>query len=367
MTEGLTIALSVDALGPNLTGIGRYCFELAERLPAKLGAGRMHCFRGSDWIDDHRDLLKANWAPKHVHPLRRRFTAWRRRRELRNAVTHGPNFFLPAWAERGVATIHDLSVFLYPETHPAERIRDFEAKFEATLNNARLLVTDTETVRQELISMFAVPPAKIVSVALGAQVRPVCTDTVGLSALGLQTQQYFLCVSTFEPRKRIDRLVRAYAGLPLALRSRFPLVLAGAKGWHNESLDALIEKAAADGTVKRLGFVSDTLLQALYAGATAFIYPSRYEGFGLPVVEAMAHSTPCIIADTPCLVEVAQEAAMIVDPEDETAFRMAIKQAAEDHVWREQAGQSGQMVARSYSWDACATEMAKIYEKVATE
>ena len=367
MTEGPTVALSVDALGPNLTGIGRYCFELAERLPAKLGAGRMHCFRGSDWIEDHRELLNDNWAPKRVHPLRRSFNRWRRRRELRNAVIHGPNFFLPAWAERGVATIHDLSVFLYPGTHPVERIRDFEVKFEATLNSARLLVTDTETVRQELIEMFAVPPAKIVSVALGAQIRALSTDTAGLGALGLQPQNYFLCVSTFEPRKRIDRLVRAYAGLPFALRSRFPLVLAGAKGWHNESLDALIEEAAADGTVRRLGFVSDTLLQSLYAGATAFVYPSRYEGFGLPVVEAMAHGTPCIIADTPCLVEVARGAAMIVDPEDETAFRMAIEQAAEDQAWGEQAGHSGRMVARSYSWDACATEMTSIYKRVAAE
>ena len=367
MTEALTVALSVDALGPHLTGIGRYCFELAERVPAKLDSGRMHFFRGSDWIDDHRSLLNDSWAPKPINPLRRRFEAWQRRRELRNAVTHGPNFFLPAWAERGVATIHDLSVFLYPETHPAKRIRDFEAKFEATLNNARLLVTDTETVRQELISMFAVPPAKIVSVALGAQVRPVSTDTVGLSAIGLHPQQYFLCVSTFEPRKRIDRLVRAYTGLPAPLRRRFPLVLAGAKGWHNEALDSLIEQASADGTVRRLGFVSDALLQSLYAGATAFIYPSRYEGFGLPVVEAMAHGTPCIIADTPCLVEVARDAARIIDPEDEFAFRMAIEQATEDHPWREQAGTLGQMVARSYSWDACATEMTRIYEKVAAE
>jgi alpha-1,3-rhamnosyl/mannosyltransferase len=367
MTDGPTVALSVDALGPNLTGIGRYCLELAERLPAKLGPNRTRYFRGSDWIDDHRELLNDGWSPRRLHPLRRRLRDWRRRRELRAVVTHGPNFFLPAWAERGVATIHDLSVFLYPETHPVERVRDFERKFEATLRNARLLVTDTETVRQELISMFAVPPAKVVSVALGAQVRPACEDVVGLSALGLQSQQYFLCVSTFEPRKRIDRLVRAYIGLPAALRSRFPLVLAGAKGWHNESLDALIERASSDGSIRRLGFVSDALLQTLYAGATAFIYPSRYEGFGLPVVEAMAHGTPCIIADTPCLVEVARNAAKVVDPEDETAFRTVIDQAAEDHAWRKQARQQGEIVARSYSWDACATAMVDIYRKVAAE
>lgn len=367
MTEEPTLALSVDALEPNLTGIGRYCLELAERLPAKLGPDRVHYFRGSEWIDDFRELLEESWVPKRGHRWQRRFTAWRRRQKLRNAVIHGPNFFLPDWAERGVATIHDLSVFLYPETHPAERIRDFEAKFEQTLSNARLLVTDTETVRQELISMFGVPPSKIISVALGAQMRPTSAKMSDLSALGLQAQHYFLCVSTFEPRKRIDRLVRAYTGLPTTLRSRFPLVLAGANGWQNESLAALIEQASADGSVRRLGFVSDAVLQSLYAGATAFIYPSRYEGFGLPVVEAMAHGTPCIIADTPCLVEVAQNAARIVDPEDEAAFRLTIEQATDDPTWRQQATQRGQMVAQSYSWDTCATEMARLYRKVAAE
>lgn len=193
MTEWPAVALSVDVLEPNLTGIGRYCLELAERLPAKLGPGRLHFFRGSEWIDQPRELLSQNWKPTRTHHWRRRLINWRRHRDLRNAVIHGPNFFLPDWADRGVATIHDLSVFLYPETHPAERLRDFEAKFEKTLINARLLVTDTETVRQELITMFAVPPDKVVSVALGAQMRSKRADTTSLNALGLQVEYYF-CV-----------------------------------------------------------------------------------------------------------------------------------------------------------------------------
>lgn len=155
--------------------------------------------------------------------------------------------------------------------------------------------------------------------------------------------------------------------MPVAFRCRFPLILAGARGWHNASLDALIDEASADGTVKRLGFVSEDLLHSLYAGATAFIYPSRYEGFGLPVVEAMLHGTPCIIADTPCLLEVAQNAARIVDPEDEAEFRRSLEQAAEDHAWRKHASKIGQTVAQSYSWDTCATTMAGLYSEVAAD
>jgi alpha-1,3-rhamnosyl/mannosyltransferase len=365
MIDGPDVALAVDALGPNLSGIGKYCLELVERLPTKLGPDRLHCFRGPDWIDDPYQLLTEGWKPKRAHPWLRRSNSWLRRRGLRSAVTHAPNYFLPDWAERGVATIHDLSVFLYPETHPAERIRAFEMQFEDTLRRARLLVTDTETVRQELIAMFTVPPEKVVAVSLGAQVRSAPADMMGLGTLGLQRQQYILCVSTFEPRKRIDRLVRAHVSLPPEIRRSFPLVLAGPSGWQNENLIALIKESLADGSVRRLGFVPDTLLQQLYAGAAAFIYPSQYEGFGLPVVEAMAHGVPCIIADTPCLVEVAKGAARIVDPEDEIAFGFTIRDVIEDGTWRQQAAQSGRIVAQSYSWDTCVDEMARIYRTIA--
>ncbi|MCZ8321933.1 MAG: glycosyltransferase family 1 protein [Novosphingobium sp.] len=359
------MALSIDALEPNLSGIGRYCLELVNRLPTKLGPDRLHCFTGPHWIDDPYQLLNESWKPKRLHPWLRRSDNWLRRRRLRSAVVHAPNYFLPDWAERGVASIHDLSVFFYPHAHPTERVRAFETQFEATLRRARLLVTDTETVRQELIAMFAVPPEKVVAVSLGAQLRCAPADMTGLHMLGLRPQQYILCVSTFEPRKRIDRLVRAHLSLPIDIRRHFPLVLAGPSGWQNENLNALIEKSLADGSVKVLGFVPDTLLQQLYAGASAFIYPSQYEGFGLPIVEAMAHGTPCIIADTPCLIEVAKGAARIVDPEDEIAFGFTIRDVIEDVTWRQQAAQSGRTVAQSYSWDACADEMTNIYRTIA--
>lgn len=361
MSKTLSVALSVDALGPHLTGIGRYCLELAERIPAKIGEKNVSYFRGEHWIDDPHLLLDIKWRPASLPFWRRPYDRWERRRIARDAVVHGPNYFLPDWADRGVATIHDLSVFLFPETHPIERVRAFDKQFGQTLQQASLLVTDTETVRQELIAMFGIAPEKVKAVNLGAPQVPHRLVQAPLQTMSTISEGYILCVSTFEPRKRIDRLVRAYSELPLAFRQQFPLVLVGASGWRNEDLDAQIEHASNDGTVRRLGFVSEELLSVLYAGASLFIYPSRYEGFGLPVVEAMANGIPCIIANAECLVEVAKGAAKVVDPDDIVGFSACIVGALQDNVWREQASAAGMTVAASYSWDSCAEQMVGIY------
>lgn len=361
MPEELKVALSVDALGPRMTGIGRYSFELARRLPAILGAGNVSYFRGTHWIDEVQDLLQENWRPASRSFWGSRFDSWQRKRKRGQHVVHAPNYFLPAWAEHGVATIHDLSVFLYPETHPLERIRTFERNFDYTLQKASLLITDSEAVRSELVAMFGVAPGKIEVVSLGISKVRTNLDETPLTRLGLQRGGYVLCVSTFEPRKRIDHLIKAYIQLPVSVRRRYPLLLVGAEGWHNETLNAFIEEASRDGTVRRMGFVSDETLESLYGGARIFVYPSRYEGFGLPVVEAMAHAAPCLIADTPCLVEVTQGAAYVVEPEDTTAFSLAIAQALEDEAWQRKASQAGLKVAKGYSWDTCASRTAELY------
>lgn len=364
MANQHAVALSVDALGPRLTGIGRYSLELVQRLPDKLGAQNLSYFRGEQWLDDPRDLLAEDWRPVARSRMRRRYEGWQRGRKLRNAVVHAPNYFLPVWAERGVATIHDLSVLLYPETHPIERIKAFEKGFERTLLQARTLVTDSETVRQELVAMFGVAPERIKAVTLGIPKVSEEIDCAPLREIGLEPTGYVLCVSTFEPRKRIDRLVEAYCQLPLSVRQRYPLVLVGGAGWRNDALNSTIEAASRDGTVRRLGFVSEATLEALYAGARLFIYPSRYEGFGLPVVEAMAHGIPCIIADSACLIEVARGAALIVDPEDPIGFSDAISTVLESEVWLRQAALAGKAVAGTYSWDECVNRMVDIYRTV---
>jgi alpha-1,3-rhamnosyl/mannosyltransferase len=182
-----------------------------------------------------------------------------------------------------------------------------------------------------------------------------------LAELGLQPGSYALCVSTLEPRKKIAELIGAWSRLAAADREATPLVLAGAKGWLNETLHHSIREAAAEGWLKHLGFVPESALAALYAGARLFLYPSIYEGFGLPPLEAMASGTPVLVADRSCLPEVCGDAAGYVDPDDTEAFTAAIDSALTDSQWRESAREKGLRRASMFRWQSCVARTAELY------
>lgn len=366
MANDVDVALSVDALSPHLTGIGRYCLELARGLPGATGVGNVSYFRGPHWLEDPESLLAEGWQPAREGKLRRQFGNWRRHRRLRGAIIHGPNYFLPDWAEIGVITVHDLSVLLYPDTHPVERIQDFERRFQQSLHRSAAVLTDSEAVRCELIEMLGVCPDRVHAVHLGVGL-PVDTidgNDAALAQFGLVPGRYSLCISTFEPRKRIDRLVEAYSRIDPVLRRHVPLVLAGASGWRNEALNERLARAQAEGWLKRLDFVPDAARDHLFHGARLFIYPSRYEGFGLPPIEAMQHGIPTIVGDAATLIEVTKGAARIVDPDDTPAFALALAEALEDEAWRSSAKEQGRIVADSYRWSDCVAKTVSVYNSV---
>ena len=364
MTGPLDVALSVDALSPRLTGIGRYCLELVRGLPLVPTVRNIDYFRGPHWLEDPQQLLTEGWQPSSKPQWLNRFLSWQRHRRLARAIVHGTNFFLPEWAERGVVTVHDLSVLLYPETHPVERIRDFDRHFERSLRQAARIITDSEAIRSEMITILGVSSDLVVSVPLGVSPLPVPPDHSAIREFGLRRGRYCLCVSTFEPRKRIDRLVAAYRHLPVPLRSEFPLVLAGASGWRNEALNHLIDGAQAEGWLIRVDFVPQGSLDALYAGATLFVYPSRYEGFGLPPIEAMRHGVPTIVGNATALVEVTMGAARIVDADDEVAFAAALADALEDKTWQARAGMAGRKIAENYRWSDTINQTVDVYQSI---
>lgn len=363
MVDRLKVALSVDALGPRLTGIGRYCLELARGVPAVPGVGEVRYFRGPHWLDDPEALLVEGWVPARRGRVGRWLEQRRNQCHMQTSIVHGPNFFLPEWAEQGVITVHDLSVMMYPETHPGERIRDFERRFQSSLDRASTIITDSEAVRGEIIAMLGLPEDKVKAIPLGVSVAAAPADPRLLQQSGLADGGYCLCVSTFEPRKRIDALVKAYALLDPALRRAVPLVLAGASGWRNDGLNATIEAGVGEGWVRRLDFVPDDLLGSLYAGARLFVYPSRYEGFGLPPIEAMHHGVPTIVGNAATLIEVTKGAARIVDADDIEAFAALLAHSLEDRQWQAMAATAGRAVADSYRWADCVAATVAVYRQ----
>jgi alpha-1,3-rhamnosyl/mannosyltransferase len=363
----MDVALWGDALQPQLTGIGRYTLELVRGLPADPRIGSVAIWEKHRRFDSPDALLTGAELPRHPRLLRR-FLRWRDPRSLRNHLFHGPNYFLPDFVERGIVTVHDLSVFRFPETHPAERIKHFARDLPSSLERAAHVITDTETVRQEVIAEFGMPAHRVTAVPLGvsAAFRPHSTAELHepLGRFGLHPGSYGLSVSTLEPRKKSGELIAAWRCLPAALRTRFPLVLVGAKGWSDGELIAAIEQGERKGWLLPLGYVPEAMLPILYAGAGLFIYPSIYEGFGLPPLEAMASGVPVVVADRSCMPEVCGDAAFLVDPDDVDGFAQVLARALTDEGARCTNVTKGLERARTYDWKRCISETIDVYASV---
>jgi glycosyltransferase involved in cell wall biosynthesis len=371
----LKLALSVEALSPNLTGIGRYTWELVQRLPGNIQLEDVRFYRGGRWINKPADLLSpplVRLQPGRKSSIRlkqpRWLRDWRMLKACRGRVFHGPNFFLPDCADMGVITVHDLSVFKFPETHPIERVKHFERDFAQSVERAAHIITDSQTTRAEVMAFTGLPESRVTSVALGvsAAFKPMShlEITIPLQKYGLKPGNYALCVSTLEPRKKIEQLLGAWQLLPIGLRNAFPLVLIGGSGWLSQSLQKEIALGQAQGWVSHVGYVPEADLPLLYAGAALFVYPSAYEGFGLPPIEAMACGIPTLVSNQSCLPEITQGAAMTVNPDDDIAFSKAIEKGLTDASWRSMAVNAGCTVASGYTWDRCVSETVAVYQRV---
>lgn len=384
----MKLVFAVDAIFPPLTGIGRYAYELANRLPHAGEFDAVRFLAMWSWVESERrsDAAVPPLAPpRWLSELRRRAAmqtwavevydvaseAWRGHllRSAKGAIYHSPNYFLAPHDGPCVATVHDLSITRFPETHPAARRRYFELAFERSLRRADMLITDSESVRQEVMADHGVPPDKVRAIHLGVDTafRPMGPDeTIGvLQAHGLAHGGYTLSVATLEPRKKLDRLITAYAQLPVALRMAHPLVLIGAIGWLNSPLRQQIERAQAQGWLRFLGYVPQAQLPVLYAGARAYVMTSIYEGFGLPVLEAMASGVPVLTSSVSCMPEVAGGAALLAHPDDLDGLREQLARVLTDEGWRAEAVSRGLQRAALMTWDHCLAQTLDVYREVA--
>ena len=315
-----------------------------------------------------RSTLAANRTAVRVYQaLIPQLARWQLRGESQ-AIFHSPNYLVPPFPGKTVNTVHDLSHVLYPEFHPQARVDFMNLAFEDSLRHTTHVITDTETVRQEFIQHFGWAAERVTAIGLGmdaafhprsdAELAPV------LAKHGLAPRQYTLCVGTIEPRKNTLRLLQAYEQLDPALRRACPLVLAGGKGWKSDDVHRRMEQATQQGWLHYLSYVEQADLPLLYAGARLFAYPSLYEGFGLPIVEAMASGTPVLTSDASCMPEVAGGAAALVNPLDVDAIRQALEQHLSDEDWLTQARAQGLRRAASYSWQRCAMQTLDVYRQL---
>jgi glycosyltransferase involved in cell wall biosynthesis len=269
-------------------------------------------------------------------------------------VFHGTNLMRRAPRRaRLTATIHDLTCWVMPEVHTPENVKADHEFAEAILKRAHGLIAVSENSRQDAIRVLGIPPDRIQTIYSG--IGEAYFD----SAPTPRARPYALYVGTIEPRKNLDTLLDAWAQMKPSLRAEFDLLIAGPRGWGCDETLGRIQKEAT-----YLGYVPEGDLPGLIAGATAFVYPSLYEGFGFPVVQAMAAGVPVVTSNNSCLPEIAGGAALLVDPRSAAEIAAALTRLFESESLRADLAGHGRKRADLFRWEKCARESLKFFRRV---
>jgi len=286
---------------------------------------------------------------------------------------HGPSFTLPPSFTPSLLTVHDLSFVRYPQgAHPA-LLAWLTKAVPRSLRRARHILADSQSTRTDLIELMKVPAERITVVGAGVDehFRPV-TDPAALSRVRARYQlprRFILGVSTLEPRKNFTGLIAAFNQLTAADRrppiADLHLVIAGGKGWLYDDIFAAAEASPVRERIHFTGFVADEDLPALYSLADLFAFPSHYEGFGIPVLEAMACGTPVVCADNSSLPEVAGDAALLVEATDREALVQAMHRLLTDAPLRAELIEQGFEQAKKFTWEAAARRLLGVYQRLA--
>jgi alpha-1,3-rhamnosyl/mannosyltransferase len=278
---------------------------------------------------------------------------------------HEPNFLAFDFDGPTVLNVHDLSWVRFPEAHPPERVRAMHKFFAPSLAKAQHIITDSFFVKQELMDEFGVDHAIIHPIHLAAEplFKPMKSSETAafLSSKGLRDGQYWLAVGTLEPRKNLQIALEAFSALPAADRQKTPLVLAGMVGWMVGDLIYKMKAMQQAGELLQLGYLSRHDLAAVVAGAKALIFPSVYEGFGLPLVEALQCGTPVLASCASCLPEVLDGAGLLFDPNDADALRALMLQMLEDDELAAKLSAQGLERAKHFGWHKTAQQTLDVY------
>ena len=261
-------------------------------------------------------------------------------------------------AKKIVTTVHDFSFILYRDFHPKERIEYFEKYFFNNLDRSDMIITGSEYTKREILKYTKFKEDKIVVIYHGIDHN--LFKVYQKIELGFDLpSKFILSVGSIEPRKNLLRLLKAYQGLPLEIKDEYKLLLVGFSGWENSEIISLIKEL--EEYVQYLGFISDEELAQVYNLATLFVYPSLYEGFGLPVLEAMACGTAVVSSGLSSLPEVGGDAPLYCDPYSITDIQEKIVSTLADSSKRDSMVEKGLAQAQKFSWQKSAQEHKRIF------
>lgn len=381
MAERFPIRILLNGLSVvyPISGVGQYTLQLGKALQHLLGSENIVWF-GKDPFTLACDLWDVSSA-SYIHRLQHGFkeqlrkipnlNVWVHRwrnvrftsvvRRTKPSLYHETRYALFDFNEGPIVTsIYDLSFMRHPEWHPIDRVRHFEKFCLKKLCQVEAVITISEFSKKEMVSLLNTDPARIHVTPLGVDHR----FSPGEGRIAGLPDQYILYLGNLEPRKNLSMLVKTYQALPQELRDRYALVIAGAKTWHTHEMKKALAPFRRSERIILTGYVPQRWLPDLYRGASLFVYPSFYEGFGLPVLEAMASGVPVLASNAASLPEVAGDAGVLVNPCDEDAWREAMRELLEDEKKRKEMTEKGIARARLFSWEKCAHQTRSVYEKV---
>lgn len=367
---------AVPLLSP-WTGVGQYTYYLTHELQKVLST-HPALFYGTSWKQKLRTspIAQAHSIKKvikRVIPYSYYLSRFMQQLRFSSGVSkhkidlyHEPNFVCYQFAGPTVITIHDLSYIHYRETHPIERIKHMDRYMPSSINQAQHIIVDSEFVKREVMNYYGISEKKITTTLLGvsAAFKP-SMQALSLPVLqkyGLTHKQYILAVGTLEPRKNIKVIINAFLRLPLSLRQQFPLVLVGMRGLQATTLTEQFAKVLQSREVILLGYVAQDDLPKIYSSARLFVYPSIYEGFGLPPLEAMACGTPVLTSNCASLPEVIGDAGVLISPQDEEGWSTWMQVFIENEKLSHRYSQLGSQRAQLFSWERCARQTLSAYE-----
>ena len=369
---GINAHLLSDEEGYRRAGVSRYIQNLLTHLPStdleadytvfvnSRCALSLPCRQQRSRLPTHSPWVRILWE-QCLQPL-----------ELVSAgieLLHSPVNIQPLSLPcKSVVTIMDLSFMLFPDSlRPLRRF--YQRTFTRwSVSRATHLIAISTTTAQDLTEFFAVPAEKIsvISPGVGAAYRPI-TERAVLDKFRQRRnlpEQFIFFVGTLEPRKNLLTLLHAYAQFKRQSNAEHKLVLGGGKGWFYQPVFAAVEEAGLGGDVIFPGFIPEDELPLWYNAAAVFVYPSLYEGFGLPPLEAMACGTPVIVSDVSSLPEVVGDAALLVNPHRPEEWAMALSSLCGDDSLRTSLASQGRRRARGFSWTRMAQETTEVYRDV---
>lgn len=366
----MRIGIDARALIGPITGIGRYTFEISKRLAMyentnialytpdavlhevaegfKLGILKS--------ASNHNRFTKMIWSQTQLP-----YWAANDQLDLFWGPTHRLPRFLPKTITR-VVTIHDLVWNYAPQTmRPLSLFMERRLMPEA-IAAADLIIADSQSTATGITDVFPACSNKVRVVNLGIFSPPRQSNITSLSELGLE-KPYFLFVGTLEPRKNLERLLIAFSLIPKLYRDNFNLVISGGRGWGGVNIERLVFKYGLQDSVKLLGYIADQKLAELYANAHFLAMPSLYEGFGLPLVEAMQYGTPVLTSDSGAMAEVTGDAGLLVDPLSPESISRGMVLLFSDTELIKSLRLNALRQGKKFSWKKCATETMAVFEE----